>query len=668
MHELTDPPIRFATRGIPSSDAEHRDQVLLPALGALQTRSVQLERLFSSGPWDPDESACIGNFNALVGALDAALDLVDDLRRTMPPLTWRAVHRELTRAAASQARGQISIALSIIAPTVEMAQQCEEFGNEAFTVGRRHAERASACLDRMRRLPRGGPFQPDGSLDFAALAWASVAQTPRTITGAAALVRQGFAEVPGVVELPDERVVTLLPSLALTASTVDADLLIRRAQALRNVLDASHGAGTWVSDPTLLVERVRRGIERLLTEIQRLGWDVRTNAPRQHVMRSLTRAYHELVEGTLRDLGGVFVIAARAIRGDGNGTYEQPVIDGIHAGEVLTELGRLGELFRDAVEMLYRNASAHADIEVVDNGVVATQRTIEGGRVSDTRTEHVSDAEFAEDFAALQELLLAMQMAVLPWLWVNADPGVAAAVAATVDTPAEVARVLSLLGGIAGLTNMSVTVGTGHMSIFGVPTGSDVCCDTTRLLSIVPAAFASPDTTHVTLQVGGLPPVTYARSEVVTSKDVPHHLAIVGLVAAKWLRATGARWTVVDEATFVTLPLASAHFECATLAARAPVTVDNIERAIKALRIVRRRLLDVMPSGYSPLTQRAIAEVDKLDAALRGILAVRQGRRSTADGERLAQQAAATLARMHKVQQDAIAVRDGLHDRPASAS
>jgi hypothetical protein len=73
------------------------------------------------------------------------------------------------------------------------------------------------------------------------------------------------------------------------------------------------------------------------------------------------------VEGPLRDLGGVSVIAARAIGGDENGTYERPVVEGIQAGDIVTELSRLGALFREAVEMLYRNASAHADIDVVDH-------------------------------------------------------------------------------------------------------------------------------------------------------------------------------------------------------------------------------------------------------------------------------------------------------------
>jgi hypothetical protein len=85
-------------------------------------------------------------------------------------------------------------------------------------------------------------------------------------------------------------------------------------------------------------------------------------------------------------------------------------VDAIQAGEVLTELARQGDLFQDAVNMLYRNASAHAGVEAVDNGVVFTERRTEVGRVVKLRTDHLTDDEFLEALASLEELLLAMQM------------------------------------------------------------------------------------------------------------------------------------------------------------------------------------------------------------------------------------------------------------------
>lgn len=60
-------------------------------------------------------------FSKLVKLLDDALTSVSDFRKVMPPIEWRAAHREMARAATEQLRSQIQITLTVIAPDAAAA-------------------------------------------------------------------------------------------------------------------------------------------------------------------------------------------------------------------------------------------------------------------------------------------------------------------------------------------------------------------------------------------------------------------------------------------------------------------------------------------------------------------------------------------------------------------
>src|SRR5207248_1394998 len=122
----------------------------------------------------------------------------------------------------------------------------------------------------------------------------------------------------------------------------DRKILEERAKKFRSLLDEADTSSIWITDPSLLVSRVSRGIEKVTLQVERLGREWRYGLPRGHVMNSLTEVYRNLIEGALRDFGSIVVIAARAGRGDVDGTFEQIIADGVQAGDVVTELERLG--------------------------------------------------------------------------------------------------------------------------------------------------------------------------------------------------------------------------------------------------------------------------------------------------------------------------------------
>ncbi len=378
-------------------------------------------------------------------------------------------------------------------------------------------------------------------------------------------------------------------------------------------------------------------------------------------MRSQTEVYRNLVEGTLRDLGAIILIAGRAARGEDNRIYETAVIDGVKAGEIVSELERMGAPCGGAVNMLYRNASAHADVEVTDAGIVVTERRIEQGREVSRDQVPLSDEEFAEDMVALQEVLLALELTLLPWMWSASDPGLAAAVTNAPVTKRQPYQTIALLGGMAGLYDLSLTVDRSRATITAAAHKDDTDRRETQILSLVPAAFGiSPDIQQLSLRIAGFRPVDFHRSEILESEpdDAPHKLPMLALTTAKWLLESDSAWTERDEATYISFPLASLHFACCRLAGSTPPRTENIDQATRSLRRVLSRLDEVLPAGRrSQLTRRAVKLVASLEVDLIGLAESRRGQRTPSEGERLGHEIVATLQAMFEIQEAAKMIR-----------
>src|SRR5581483_11358346 len=500
MHEVTDGPLEFKFQGRLLSPDDHFTNVIMPTRQTLLSLDADISRLVASQDWTSDQPERIAAFTKLVQMLDDALAKIPALLEAMPPLEWRAVHHELTRAFVSSVRGHVFMALTMSASDSDEAEKIRADGARAFADAKEHIERAEGLINLVFRLPADGPFLADGSLDVAALTWASVAHKSTPIAQGADIARKAFAKVPGVSTLPDERAVMLLPAVASGASVIDHTLVVELAISLREALDMP-GNSSWVMDAALLVGRVSRGLDFILESSERLGREWRHQLPRHHIMRTLTEVYRELVEGALIDVGAPIIIAGRVFRGDNNASYEADVVDGIKAGEAVEDVERLAPLSRGTVEMTFRNASAHAGIKFTEMGVIATAIRSEDGRVVSRKEIPLTDVEFFEELVELQELLLALQLATLPWLWSNPDPRIEMALAEEHPTIRQCNRVLSLLGGLAVFHNVTLDTTNGDVTI-----STERCAEAVsnpneiNILSLVPATFAlSPEIKQVTL-------------------------------------------------------------------------------------------------------------------------------------------------------------------------
>ncbi|WP_329565308.1 hypothetical protein [Kitasatospora sp. NBC_01266] len=661
MKQVTDGPLQFATRGAPLPMHVHLSDVLLPGMRALSVLHNEVAKIFGSRSWDPEEPGCLADFTRLIQVLDGALSRIDPLRETMPAIELRALHREAIRALVANVRGHVLMAMTLSAVDMDEAVRWQGAGNRAFDVSAKHAERVDAFIELIEQSPSDGPFRVDGSLDIAALVWAGVrgaSSASPSIARGAEIARNAYGDISGIRTLPDERAIALLPTLSFGAQAVDHYALVERANLLRSVLDGGTSS-TWIVEPDLLVERLSRGVERVVDQAERLDRELRHELPRRHRMRSMAEVYKDLVEGALVDLGGIVLVSARTSRGDDNATYEIDVIEGIKSGEVVEELSRLGAPWAGTVEMVIRNASSHAGIEVTADGITAKSRRIENGRVVSRKELHLSDAEFHEDMVALQETLLALQLAVLPWVWSHGAEHVATAVSMELVTPGQRNQTIALLGGLVGLSDVevaedddSVKVSANLREGIGEP-------DEVGILSLMPAAFgAVPTAKRATLNIAGRDSVSFERDEFSGGDDaLPHSRPRLGISTAKWLLHNGGPWTQVNEAMYVTFPLTAVFFDSVRYASQEPKRTENIHAAIASLRIMRSRLDDVFPEERRrKFTGEVVAGTDRLIVALTG-LADSRASDDVAAG-RYAREVVTMLEPMLAVQQRVIAIRD----------
>lgn len=629
----------------------------MPALTRLEDPAPKVKQLLESRVWDPEETGTVAAFSELIKEIDSGLAWVESLRDTMPPMAWRAVHRELVRAAMALVRGQAAMAATIASTDLDAAMQLQAEGERWFDAGAGHAHRLAAQIKLIKDSPADGPIRPDGSLDFVTAAWTSVGRTGTSIAEAASIVRKALVDIPGISNATDEHIFGLLPILAMSARAVDHELLVSRAQQLRAVLDAADASGPWITDHALLVGRVWLGLERITDEVERLGREWRYGLPRRHVMRTLTEVYRELVEGALCDLGGVILTAARASRRAPDGVYEEAVVEGFKSGDIVNEFVRLGPPSGETVDMLYRNASAHASVVVGDQGITATRREIRDGRVVSRKTVSLSGEEFGEELLALHELLLAVQLALLPWISGHSDSRMAAAVATTVPSARQRDQTLSLIAGVAGMSDVTVAVDGDQLTITATPPAATADRLETNVLSLVPASFGLvPAPGRVTLNLVGRHPVTFTLREFgdgLDPSDLPDAGAKLGLVTARWLLESTGTLSSRDEATCITAPLADVHKRCAELA---PTDQDA---ALNSLRKIRARVDEVIPEDRrSFLTGGVVRQIDALVDFLGGLATGGEASRGSDEARLRAQRAAASVEEAHRIGEQARAMRD----------
>jgi hypothetical protein len=320
-------------------------------------------------------------------------------------------------------------------------------------------------------------------------------------------------------------------------------------------------------------------------------------------MRTATEAYRELVEGALRDLGSVLLIAWRVSRHEVDAQYDLDIVDGVKAVEIITAFEQMGPPVAASVQMHYRNASAHASIEVTDSGIIATERSIRDGRAV-TRPEPLSDAEFHEEFASLMEMVLALELAILPWLFGHSDIEMLTATAAHTPSVRQRNQTITVLAGITGLSDITVETDGDELTMTAKPAAEPGGREwLLNALTVVAATFdTASGLSRTTLTLTGMGSVTFARAELATADGTIQTTAHVALAMAKWLMGTTESLLPSEVEMYLTVPIADHHNQTALLAS------TDASGALADLRLVQARLDAVVPPEQRPADLKTVVE------------------------------------------------------------
>jgi hypothetical protein len=599
---MTDP--SFARRGAALAVDAYVDTVLTPTLHDIPAVLHALKDEAQTATWGHDQNSVVA-FQRIQRRIDQAINQVSTLAAMLPTIEMRAIHHLLTRAVGDMVAGHVALLASVVAADSSEAFECQREGQRLLDRAVATAQVLAELVPRINALITPGWWMSGTILNHAAIAWEAVQSQPSSIADAAERVRTGLPGVPGVMELDDAHALVMLPAIVVSAPVTDSVHVRQRAILAREVLDtADRDAPGWLADKDELVSRVGTAIRTVTEQAQRLG-AAQTGAQYRNInARLLVDVYEGLVEGPLRDLGAIVVIAARAARGAANATYVPEVARGVQAGDLVGELAALGEPWRDAAQLHFRNAGAHGGVEVLDDGIKLTQERIKNGVVVDTKVEVVSDAEFAEEFASLQESSLALQLTVLPWLFGHSDPEVAQARDAAAPTRGELEGVIRLLAGLRGLLDVTITRGDTMITIAAYPAPSIDARDI-AISSLVPAVFHNwPDIERVTLSVETREPVTFARDEVVGwDMDFGEaRLAAVGLLSRTWVGDCPEPLRTRADLVYVCRAQLAALFAALQHVVDHEQSIDGVAYAEQIVSRVHSRLRAAhLPAPHSPL-------------------------------------------------------------------
>ena len=593
----------FARRGKSFTIDTYLESVMSPTLAYIPRVLADLKSEAAGASWLDDKDS-VARFGRIRLQIESAIERVQMLASQVPPMEMRSGHHLLTRATGELVAGHIELLSAVIAPDLPAAVECQKNGQRLLDSAAVIAHQLAGLVDKVKRIRQGNGWMSGAVLDYAAIAWDAVDNEPTTVADAAGRVRQQLAGVPGVAELDDAHALMLLPALVASVTVVDPVLTRERVELARNVLNrADQEAPGWVADSDELVRRIRASLRATSDQAQRLG--AAPVDPQYRLINAmlLVDVYKSLLEGPVRDLGAIVVIARRAIRGLGNATYRPDTARGVQSGDVVQELATLGISWAASAQMLIRNAGAHGGVEVLDSGISLRQERIEDGIVVDVKDEVVTDSQFGEEFACLLETAFALQLTVVPWLFAHKSDGLRRA-RNSAPPDWELEAGVRLLAGLRGLREVAI-LRRGSSVAVEAKTAPGVDVRDVAIPSLLPLLFHSwPAAERATLSIDSRESVSFARNQVVGwDTDFAQGRSVaVGLVARRWIGDCGDPAAERADLLYVCRPLIAAI-------GAAIVDLGAERHSVRGPLLAQARLAKIyarvraaeLPGGHSPL-------------------------------------------------------------------
>lgn len=620
----------FTRQGQGLALSDYKTTIFMPSIEAIEEITATVRKALRTVTWDPQEDrTCVTNFQQIIGALEKSIPIINTLTEHLPPLEMRAIHRLVTRTIGQIIQGYVTMTRAIIALDIDEAFERQNEGQNLFIAGSCLVEHLPRIMNALSQQESPGWWMTGDTLDFAAIAWQGVDHTSKTINQAASQVRTLFAQIPGISHLSDADALHLFPAIILPLAITDAYLLQERTKLVHAILtEADRTVPDWIQDPTELVRQANEGVQIANEQMERLGFATNGPASRKMTMHLLTDVYRLLVEGTLRNLGSIIVIAKRVGEGKSNGSYTIGTARGVHAGEVLQELDSMGSVWSEDVRMLIRNASAHAGIQVLETGIQLTQRKIENEMLATEQTIVLSDAEFTEEFARLSETCQALQLSIMAWLGTHTSPPVIHAKETAPTTLKEKEAIIRMLAGLQGLLHVTITPNKTSLQIQAT-TAEGINAETPQILYLVPAIFQCwTDLESVTLSINTRDTITYTRAELPDQNPFNGELDPVGLgiMGRKWLGKLSGDAAIEADITFLIRPQIKMTKAALDSIHAQPISLDRMKEARTYLLTITNRLRSTTlpPPGTALATKvnaivyDATRRLDRLIWAWRG--------------------------------------------------
>ncbi len=549
--------VQFRDRG-PRADASDHATLISASMERVTHSIAEAERIFEAAQWsEPDREDTSRALDQLVASCDDIGALVEELASTPPPLLLLAIHRQATRSIALAAEALVGFAALLDARYYVEARNQQLAAQGKLDVAAEKISHVSQLIERVERvLWAPGFWAIEDEYDTGRVSWEGVDAQISTITSAADVVRETFGEVPGILDLPDEQALMLMPAAAIGASFQDPERLVQRARECRQAIDAASEAGDWVEEPMALLDLVWRGQRQLTDQVVRIGHELRVDTPRKLLLQTALDVYSKLLEGPLRSLGAVVAVAMDYLVDQT--CLEAATGDAYPARRVMKALNRDSNVL-DGVDVLMRNAEAHYDFTITEAGVDV--RHLPPGKAAVPLVDSLTDEDFFEQLLNLDEALVAIELAVIPFLWSIDHAGVQQELEIRSGSWESRCELLRALAGLKGWTDLTLVKEGVVLAIGGTYRGPESADPVVELLPVIAAALVEEPAIDRVVVAAAQHEVEVERSDFPVPHDVgPVRSHKVGLLLFRLHEEGDARPVGVRQAndylvlgTFLTL-------------------------------------------------------------------------------------------------------------------
>lgn len=453
--------------------------------------------IFSRTDWDGPEAPA--SIEALVAIAEEVFFAVAALRKTPPPLSLLASHRQVARSLAHFGEALTVYMQALVAPTIAEAQALVPQGQEALDMAGEHAKKFGASVDLLETQLSLSPgwWTTGEEFDFGRAAWEGVGAAESTIAEGAAQVREALSDLPGIDKLDESQLLLLLPTTALAG--YDPIRLVEKARQARLLLDRAGDVDSWVADVPLMVQQVWDGHRKLTDQIIRVGFLLQHDAPRRILLQELTDMYSKLLEGPFRHFGTILCVASRFPANPG-AFYDESAVVGSSYASALNYFSQVAPDLGEGAETLLRNAEAHYSFEILDDGIEFRDVHRQGGGQVRRRQDLLNDDDFLEELLATVETLASFELALLPFLWTDPSQSVAHELAQLAQLPAEKGAGVRLLSGLKGFVEMSIVEGDDSLRLRSTYLGEEAS-PFVEFLPALAAIWETWDVSQVELEV-----------------------------------------------------------------------------------------------------------------------------------------------------------------------